>query len=86
MRKHETVLEAAERHELDLPYSCRGGMCCTCRAKLTEGAGAMDQNFSLEQWEEEAGFVQLLAVERFGEALLRVGEQDAHPVVLFDVL
>jgi ring-1,2-phenylacetyl-CoA epoxidase subunit PaaE len=57
MRKDETVLEAAERHELDLPYSCRGGMCCICRAKLTEGAGAMDQNFSLEPWEEEAGFV-----------------------------
>jgi ring-1,2-phenylacetyl-CoA epoxidase subunit PaaE len=32
-------------------------MCCTCRAKLVEGAGAMDQNFSLESWEEEAGFV-----------------------------
>jgi ring-1,2-phenylacetyl-CoA epoxidase subunit PaaE len=57
MRKDETVLEAAERHELDLPYSCRGGMCCTCRAKLIEGAGTMDQNFSLERWEEEAGFV-----------------------------
>jgi ring-1,2-phenylacetyl-CoA epoxidase subunit PaaE len=57
MRKDETVLEAAERHELDLPYSCRGGMCCTCRAKLLEGAGAMDQNFSLERWEEESGFV-----------------------------
>jgi ring-1,2-phenylacetyl-CoA epoxidase subunit PaaE len=57
MRNDETVLEAAERHDLDLPYSCRGGMCCTCRAKLIEGAGAMDQNFSLEPWEEEAGFV-----------------------------
>ena len=57
MRKDETVLEAAERHQLDLPYSCRGGMCCTCRAKLVEGMGSMDQNFSLEQWEEQAGFV-----------------------------
>ena len=57
MRRDETVLEAAERRELDLPYSCRGGMCCTCRAKLVEGAGAMDQNFSLEPWEGEAGFV-----------------------------
>src|SRR3954451_22394199 len=57
MRKDETVLEAAERHQIDLPYSCRGGMCCTCRARLLEGAGAMDQNFSLEGWEEEAGFV-----------------------------
>jgi ring-1,2-phenylacetyl-CoA epoxidase subunit PaaE len=57
MRKDETVLEAGERHEVDLPYSCRGGMCCTCRAKLLEGEGSMDQNFSLEPWEQEAGFV-----------------------------
>ena len=53
----ETVLEAAERAGLDVPYSCRGGMCCTCRARVTEGTGAMDVNFSLEPWEVEAGFV-----------------------------
>lgn len=53
----ETVVEAALRHGLDLPYSCKGGMCCTCRAKLTEGEVEMDQNFSLEPWELEAGFV-----------------------------
>jgi ring-1,2-phenylacetyl-CoA epoxidase subunit PaaE len=57
MQPDETVLEAALRHGLDLPYSCRGGMCCTCRARLTEGAGRMDQNFSLEAWEQAAGFV-----------------------------
>ena len=56
MRADETVLEAAVRHGLDLPYSCRGGMCCSCRAKVTEGAGVMDQNFSLEAWEQKAGF------------------------------
>jgi ring-1,2-phenylacetyl-CoA epoxidase subunit PaaE len=56
MRTDETILEAAVRHGLDLPYSCRGGMCCTCRAKVTEGAGVMDQNFSLEAWEQQAGF------------------------------
>ena len=53
----ETVLEAAERAGLDVPYSCRGGMCCTCRAKITEGAATMDANFSLEPWEVEAGYV-----------------------------
>jgi ring-1,2-phenylacetyl-CoA epoxidase subunit PaaE len=53
----ETVVEAALRHGLDLPYSCKGGMCCTCRAKLVAGAVAMDQNFSLEPWEIEGGFV-----------------------------
>ncbi len=53
----ETVVEAALRHGLDLPYSCKGGMCCTCRAKLTGGDVAMDQNFSLEPWEIAQGFV-----------------------------
>jgi ring-1,2-phenylacetyl-CoA epoxidase subunit PaaE len=53
----ETVLEAGLRAGLDLPWSCRGGMCCTCRAKVTEGEVAMDVNYSLQPWETEAGFV-----------------------------
>ncbi len=52
-----TVLEAAEAAGLDLPYSCRGGMCCTCRCKVAEGTVEMDTNYSLEPWELEAGFV-----------------------------
>lgn len=56
MRDDETVLEAALRHGLDLPYACRGGMCCTCRAKVLEGAATMDQNFSLEPWEMAENF------------------------------
>jgi ring-1,2-phenylacetyl-CoA epoxidase subunit PaaE len=53
----ETVLEAAIRAGLDAPWSCRGGMCCTCRAKVSEGAVAMATNYSLQPWEIEAGFV-----------------------------
>jgi ring-1,2-phenylacetyl-CoA epoxidase subunit PaaE len=53
----ESVLDAALRAGLDLPWSCRGGMCSTCRACLREGSVAMAQNFSLEPWEIEAGFV-----------------------------
>ena len=53
----ETVLEAALRAGLDLPYSCRGGMCCTCRAKVVQGAVEMAVNYSLEPWEMQAGFV-----------------------------
>jgi ring-1,2-phenylacetyl-CoA epoxidase subunit PaaE len=52
----ETVLEAANRAGLELPYSCKGGMCCTCRCKVIEGDSEMIQNFSLEPWELEAGF------------------------------
>lgn len=52
----ETVLAAASRAGLDLPYSCAAGMCCTCRCKVVEGSGEMIQNYSLEPWELEAGF------------------------------
>jgi len=54
---HETVLEAALRAGLDLPYSCRGGMCSTCRARVTEGSVHMDVNYALEPWETAAGYV-----------------------------
>jgi len=57
MAAGETVLEAGLRAGLDVPWSCRGGMCCTCRARLTEGTVVMDHNYSLQPWETEAGFV-----------------------------
>lgn len=53
----ETVIEAGERLGLEMPYSCRGGMCCTCRAKLVSGQVDMALNYSLEPWEMEAGYV-----------------------------
>ena len=55
--KGEAVLDAALRAGMDLPWSCRGGMCCTCRARLVAGEAEMIQNFSLEPWETAAGFV-----------------------------
>jgi len=57
MEAGDTVLEAGLRAGLDLPWSCRGGMCCTCRARVTEGAARMETNWSLQPWEIEAGFV-----------------------------
>ena len=53
----EPVLDAALRAGLDLPWSCRAGMCSTCRARVTEGRVEMRQNFSLEPWETERGYV-----------------------------
>ena len=41
-----TVLSAAKRAGLDLPYSCAGGMCCTCRCRVLEGRCEMIQNYS----------------------------------------
>ena len=52
----ETVVSAAHRAGLDLPFSCAGGMCSTCRCKVTAGTTQMDLNFSLADWEIEAGF------------------------------
>ena len=53
---NETVLEAANKHGLELPFSCKGGMCCTCRCKVAKGSAEMAVNYSLEPWEIEAGF------------------------------
>jgi ring-1,2-phenylacetyl-CoA epoxidase subunit PaaE len=52
-----TVLDAAERVGMELPYSCRAGVCSTCRVKVTGGAAEMEVNYALEPWEVEAGFV-----------------------------
>ncbi len=53
----ETVLDAALRAGMDLPFACKGGMCSTCRARVVEGAVEMTVNYSLEPWEIQAGFV-----------------------------
>jgi ring-1,2-phenylacetyl-CoA epoxidase subunit PaaE len=51
------ILEAAHDRGIEIPHSCRGGICCTCRCKVVEGEVAMDVNYSLEPWELEAGYV-----------------------------
>ena len=56
-RAQDKVLDTALAAGLDLPYACRGGVCCTCRARVLEGRVAMDKNFTLEQWEMDKGFV-----------------------------
>jgi ring-1,2-phenylacetyl-CoA epoxidase subunit PaaE len=52
-----SVLDAAERAGLDLPFSCRSGICATCRTRIVEGAAVMTHNIALEPWEIAAGFV-----------------------------
>ncbi len=53
----EAIIDAAIRAGRSLPYSCKGGMCCTCRAKLLEGRVEMTVNYSLEPWETDAGYI-----------------------------
>ena len=57
MNPDEHILDAALAAGLDLPYSCKAGVCCTCRAKVTSGQVQMDKNFTLEAWEVAKGFV-----------------------------
>jgi ferredoxin len=48
---------AALQQGADLPYACKGGVCCTCRAKLVSGEVSMDVNYALEPEEVEQGFI-----------------------------
>ncbi|MFC4531362.1 1,2-phenylacetyl-CoA epoxidase subunit PaaE [Sphaerisporangium dianthi] len=52
-----TVLEGAQRVRPDLPFACKGGVCGTCRAKVTSGVVEMRRNFALEPAEVAAGYV-----------------------------
>jgi ring-1,2-phenylacetyl-CoA epoxidase subunit PaaE len=53
----ESILDKALSLGADLPFACKGGVCSTCRAKLTEGQIKMDNNYSLEPDELERGFI-----------------------------
>ncbi len=52
-----TILDAATEAGADLPYSCKGGVCSTCRARVVEGQVEMDVNYSLEPEEVNAGYI-----------------------------
>jgi len=52
-----TLLDAAMRAGADLPFSCKGGVCSTCKAKVLEGEVDMDLNYGLEPDEVEAGYI-----------------------------
>jgi ring-1,2-phenylacetyl-CoA epoxidase subunit PaaE len=75
MREGENVLDAALAVGADLPFACKGGVCCTCRAKLLEGAVEMEVNYALDHHEVEAGFILTCQAK----------PTTAHIVVDFDV-
>ena len=53
----ESILDSAMNVGADVPYSCKGGVCCTCKAKVIEGKAMMTENFSLSEEEVEEGFI-----------------------------
>lgn len=52
-----TILDAALKEGADLPFACKGGVCCTCKARLLEGEVAMDVHWGLEEEEIEQGYI-----------------------------
>ena len=56
-RSGKSILDAALDAGVDAPFSCQGGVCCTCRCKMTSGTATMDINFALEEDEVEEGYV-----------------------------
>lgn len=55
--RDEHLLDAALNAGLDLPFSCKAGVCCTCRCKVMEGSATMDKNYTLEADEVAQGYV-----------------------------
>ena len=51
------ILDAALKQGADLPFACKGGVCCTCKARLVEGEVSMDVHWGLEDEEVEKGYI-----------------------------
>ena len=56
-RAGTNIVDAAAEQGVELPYSCKGGVCATCRTHVQKGEVEMATNYGLEPWEVEKGFV-----------------------------
>jgi len=57
MSQKQTVLEAALKHGIDAPYSCQGGICSSCLARITSGTAVMAKNSILTDKEIASGLI-----------------------------
>ncbi len=55
--KKESILDKALKENLPVPFACKGGVCCTCKAQVMEGEVFMEKNFALTEDEVARGFV-----------------------------
>ena len=53
----DTILDAAIAIDADVPFACKGGVCCACKAKVMEGSVKMDVNYALDEDEVEEGYI-----------------------------
>lgn len=66
----ESILDAAQKAGADLPFACKGGVCCTCKAKIIKGTARMDVNYALEKDEVEAGYILTCQAHPTSEKLI----------------
>lgn len=66
----KNILDAAQEAGADLPFACKGGVCCTCKAKIMEGTASMDVNYALEPDEVEAGYILTCQAHPTSEKLI----------------
>ena len=66
----ESILDAAQKAGADLPFACKGGVCCTCKAKIITGTARMDVNYALEKDEVEAGYILTCQAHPTSEKLI----------------
>jgi ring-1,2-phenylacetyl-CoA epoxidase subunit PaaE len=65
-----SILDAALRVRSELPFSCKGGMCATCKGRIEEGEVTMDKNYALVDSEIEAGYVLTCQSHPIGERVV----------------
>ena len=53
----KSILDALDQAGMDVPFSCKGGVCCTCKAKIIEGSAAMNINYALTDDEVANGYI-----------------------------
>ncbi|MER8615131.1 2Fe-2S iron-sulfur cluster-binding protein [Mesorhizobium sp. M1216] len=69
-RTGETIVDAARRSGLEVPYSCGGGTCCSCVARIIEGDVETQSDAALEEWERDAGYVLTCQSRPAGDRLV----------------